>query len=307
MRLIVLSDIDEIEYSNVTGSAYNEYSSVASYDTGNNVKVSFESNGTTPRFPVKEYESLSDANSGNYPPDDATNWIEVGAENRCKMFDGFTNTQTTNAANINVEIPANGADTVGLFNLYGTEVTLRLIRDSATIKEETFDLRTIIPSSGWYSWLFSSYEYGITQLIWNFPKYAAGATLSIEITTRSSEAKCGLVVLGLQRTLALTEYGPKTGIDDYSIKDTDFLGRTYLSQGNFAKRADVEMWLENAQYDFVARQLASVRGVPAIFDFNNADLSDFQSLAIYGYIQNFDMMIPGPAISKVNIEVRGLI
>ena len=307
MRLIVLSDIASLTSSNVTGSTYGEYSSVASYDTEDKVKVSFESNGTTPRFPVKEYESLSDANSGNYPPTDPENWIELGAENRCKMFDGFTNTQTVRTGDIEVVIPANGVDTVGLFMLYGTEVTLRLVRSAATIKEETFDLRTIIPVSGWYSWLFSAYEYGITQLIWNFPKYASGATLEIDITTRSSEAKCGLVVVGLQRTLAKTQYGPKTGIDDYSIKDTDALGRTYLAQGNYAKRADVSMWLENTQYDYVARQLTAVRGVPAIFDFNNVGTPEYQALAIYGHAQNFDMVIPGPVVSLVNIEVKGLI
>jgi hypothetical protein len=305
MKLITLGAISLID-SNVDGSSHDEYASGTTYSAGKKVKVSFESDGTTPLFPVLEYESLAGSNTGNYPPDSPSQWSEIGAENRCKMFDEYTNTQTVNDEDIEVSLGANGFDSVGLFGLYGTHVTLRLVHDSVTKKEETIDLRTFVPESGWYAWLYGSYEYGITQILWHFPKYAADAVLEIEITTRSSQAACGMVALGNARTLGVTRYGVKTGIDDYSIKAPDSLGRTYLAQGAFARRADVDMWLQNTRIDYVSRQLTNVRGVPAIFDLNNPGIG-YQVMTIYGHVGNFDVVIPGAIRSRCNLEIRGLI
>jgi hypothetical protein len=306
MRIIKLGDISLLA-SNVAGSTYDAYDDEDTYGIGDKVAVSYDSDGTTPRFPVIEYESLADANTGNYPPDDPENWIEIGAENRCKMFDAYTNTQTElDADDIEVSIGANGFDSVGLVGIYGTHVTLRLVHDAVTKKEETFDLRTFIAESGWYNWLYGSYEYGISQIIWGFPKYAADAVLEIEITQRSAAAACGMVAIGNQKTLGITRYGAKIGIDDYSIKDTDFLGRTYLNQGDYADRGDIEMWLQNTKIDYVKRQLTAVRGTPCIFDLNNPGVG-YQALTIYGFPQNFDIIIPGPIRSKCNLEIKGLI
>ncbi len=305
MKIVILNDITFVS-SNVAGSSYAEYAAAATYAAGNKVKVSFESNGTTPRFPVLEYESLAGSNQGKYPPDNPDKWMELGAENRCKMFDQYTNTQTENNADIEVVLDANTMDSVGIFGIYGTSVTLKLVRDAVVSKEETFDLRTIIPASGWYAWLWSSYEYGISQILWSFPKYVSGATLEIIITARSLAAACGMVAMGNARTLGITRYGVKAGIDDYSIKDTDALGRTYLNQGNYAKRADIEMWIANSNIDYVSRQLTAIRGIPSIFDLNNPSIG-YQVMTIYGYPQNFDIMIPGPVRSKCNLEIKGLI
>ena len=300
--------------SNVTGSTYDEWvdDNSTGYSIGDNVKVSFLADGVTAKFPVLEYTSLADTNLDNYPADNPADWIELGAENRCKMFDDYTNTQTVNSDDIEIVISANGVASVGIFGIYGTSVNLKLIRNAVTIKEETIDLRSIVPVSGWYSWLYNKYEYGITQIIWEFPRYITGATLEITISKIISTAKCGLVVVGNAVELGASQYGVKIGIDDYSIKDTDSLGRTYLSQGSYAKRADVSMDINNANIDFVTQKLTAVRGIPAMFDLNNdetayQDYYTHQALALYGYPQNFDITIPGPVKSKCNLEVKGLI
>lgn len=303
MRLVILQDVSLVS-SSVAGSEYDEYDDSHSYSTGDYIKLSYEDDGATPRFPVMEYQSLADANQDNYPPDNPDKWSEIGAENRCKMFDAYTNTQTIDTDDIVVVLDANGAANVGIFGIYGASVTLKLIR-AATIKEETFDLRTFIPASGWYNWLFGTYEYGITQLLWDFPQYATGATLEITIAARAGSAACGMVVIGNARTLGVTRYNVRIGIDDYSIKDADPLGRTYLNQGAYAQTAEADMWLTNAQIDYVARQLVAVRGTPAVYDINNTG-TIYQSLIIYG-TASFDITIPGPRRSKCALTVEGLI
>jgi len=292
----------------VAGSEHDEYVAGTTYAAGNQVKVSFESDGTTPRFPVIEYESLAGSNTGNYPPDSPDKWSEIGAENRCRMFDGFLNTQTSNSDDIEVVVSANLMDAVGLFALYGTKVTLTLKKDTETIKTETIDLRTSIPSSGWYSWLFDTYEYGITQILWEYPRYAEDATLEVTITARSGAAACGMMVLGNVRELGTTIGEPKVSISDYSTKGTDPLGRTYLNQGAYSDNIDVEMRLENTKIDFVKRKLTEIRGTAAIFNCNNTHATvNYQALFTYGCFEDFYIMVRGRTRSKCAIVIKGLI
>ena len=307
MKMIVLQSNASMVSSNATGSANTEYANGTTYAAGAKVKVSFESNGTTPRFPVVDYESLDAGNVGHYPPDNPTYWSDLGADNKSRMFDGYLNTQTVHTSALEVEVSANGANHVGLFGLYGTKVTLSLVHDSVVKKTETFDLRSTIPASGWYNWLYASYEYPIYQILWEFPQYAANSVLEITITTRSGQAMCGHVAIGRQRYLGVSQYDATIGIDDYSIKGTDSLGRTYLAQGAYAKRANVKFWLTNTDLDAIQSALASIRGSSAIFDCNNGQAAPYQALIICGYYSAFDIAIPGFLRSLCNIEIKGLI
>ena len=305
MRAIVPGDITLVA-SSVTGSSNGEFNAATTYSLGDKVKVSFASGGVTPIFPVVEYESLAGSNVGHYPPDDPINWASLGAENRCKMFDEYTNTETVAAATLSVEIGANGFNTIGLFGVWGSTVTLKMVRDGITKKEETTELRSLIPESGWYSWLFDYYVYDTSLILWSFPKYFTNATIEIDITTREGSAKCGMVVIGNAYDLGISMYGPRIGIEDYSVKDTDSLGRTYLNQGSFAKRVDLSMHLLNRNIDYVYGKFAALRGVASIFDLNN-DGIQYQSLIVYGYPKSFDITIPGPIRSTCNQEIIGLI
>jgi len=290
-----------LESSTVAASTEDEYASGTTYVTDDKVKVSFESDGITALTPVVEYESLEDANTGNYPPDNPTKWGEIGTSNRWAMFDEYINSVTTAAIDIEVDVTSNRANQVGLFGLVGSAVTFTLTNGATVVDTETVNLRSL-PESGWYSWLFDVYEYK-TKAFWDFPKYPS-ATLTVEITATGGEAACGEMVLGNAVFLGNTQYDAKVGIDDYSIIDTDSLDRVYLKQGNYADRAEIDMWIENTTIDNVRRKLAELRGTLSLWDLNNEG-SDYDSLRILGYFRNFDITIPGPSISYCSIEIGG--
>jgi hypothetical protein len=134
--------------------------------------------------------------------------------------------------------------------------------------------------------------------------------LRINIRWKSGEnAKCGMVALGKQYSLGKSQYEPVLEILDYSKKETDSQGRTYLKQGNFAKRAEVQAWIYNSQIDAIRRALQSVVGQAVMFDGNNEGLSgtDYTSLVIYGFLRGQSITIPGPVVSRLDIDFEGLI
>lgn len=301
MRVAETKDV-VLTSSTVAGSTESEYSSGSTYNSGNKVKVSFDSDGVTARTPVHEYESLTDTNTGNYPPDSPTQWSDLGASNRWKMFDPFLNTETESASNIVVELGSNRTDMVGLLNVTGSAVVFELWRGGVLIKSETVDLRILDSGPGWYSWLYGTYEYK-TKAFWTYPKYT-DATLKVTIQTLAGEAKCGALHYGTQVSFGTMRYGATVGIDDYSYFDVDTSGRISLAPGNYADRAEFEMWLRNQDIDVFKRKMTSLRGKLSLYDLNNPG-SDYDSFRIYGIAGPCDVVLPGKLRSKVNVEIKG--
>ena len=103
----------------------------------------------------------------------------------------------------------------------------------------------------------------------------------------------------------LTLWNCSIGILDYSTKETNDYGQTYLSQGDWAKRMDLDVSLLTSNLDAVQRQLALVRGKPVIFDGNNE--TDYIALKVYGFYRDFELILQNPVRSKATIRIEGLI
>jgi hypothetical protein len=149
MRIIDLTTIDEdlLLSSNIAASSEDEYDDSTTYATDNLVKVSYASDGTTARRPVEIYKSLSDSNTGNYPPDSPSYWSFQEATDRWKMFDGYINTQSENADSIEVELDVSDKTALAIFNTYGIEAKLEHLVTHWALSFGNVDDRVEFPSS----------------------------------------------------------------------------------------------------------------------------------------------------------------
>ena len=174
---------------------------------------------------------------------------------------------------------------------------------------EEIDL-SLLSKADYYEYFFEDFNF-TSDIISYYPKYS-NYTLKIKIDNTGSDAKCGLVVVGASQDMGFSEREtPTTGINDFSIKTTDSVGRTILSQGDFAKRLDIETKLTYTEVDGLQRKLTSLRGIPALYDGNNRDLISedlvSESLIIYGYYERFDILVPNTyGFSICNIRINGL-
>ncbi len=424
MRLARLIDIDDSRFlsSTVAASSLSEYDSGTTYSTGDQVKVSYESDGSTPHRPIEEYESAVDSNTGNYPPDNPSQWTLLGATNRWAMYDRYANTQTEDTESIEVEVDSSDQNVVGLFRLQAKSVTFAQIenKEMMTSPDCTSDDFTVeagwtydstndqydcdgsqsgetrlyqvprikdkiwyqveftvsnysagtiagfvggtqgtfvsangtytqiiagdgtdevgvvadadftgsidfvsmkkVPnyetkslenydvdvSAGWYYYFFYDLVYR-DDVRWTFTDYK-NAILRVYVEWKSGETvKVGKLALGNLYTIGLTQYNANVGIIDYSKKETDTLGRTYLKTGNFAKRADIDAWLYSSQVDAIGRIIQKARGQPVMIDANNEDKSNYESLVLYCFLRDWDITISGPTLSKLTMDIEGLI
>lgn len=302
MRLITLNKTILIS-SNIAETEAAEWVASTTYATGNQVIVSHTADGAQEVTPHEIYQSLADGNTGLYPPDNPMKWMDMGSTNRWKMFDGFVNTQTLSAADklISVQIDASRADMLAIFNITAAQVVSKVIYAGQIMTQQTISL-TLNQSASWSDYFYQTLQYQSRAIIIPFATYGMGTIVQLDI----SGTGCGAVVMGRGAYLGDALYTPKITILDYSKKDTDTFGRTYLKQGDFASRIEADLQIATPQITTVFESLAKVRGSAAVWNFNNED-TDMDALIVYGFFRDFDIIMQNSAYSQCSLTVEGLI
>src|SRR6056297_1760761 len=168
--------------SNVAADDASEWSSTTSYSTGDQVIVLW----TTQRL----YEALQ-SSTDSFPPDNPTDWNDLGAVNRWKMFDGGTNTQTVNADTIEITLEPEGVtNSFSLFNIEAAEARVVLTDDTeGVVFDETYNLIDNTSVISWYSYFFEPIVQAQTLTDLTLPSYK-GATVDITLSDVGFDVKC---------------------------------------------------------------------------------------------------------------------
>jgi len=232
------------------------------------------------------------------------------------MFDGYVDTQTEEADEIEETFATDGLNAVVVFNTSGVSCRLRVTdNDTSTVYyDETVSLiRDSIKD--WWDWFFAPVRAGRDIAFYFEPRADTSATITITYT--GSTAKCGLCLPGMSYEIGKSKYGARVGISDYSVVITNDFGVTYLEQGTWAKRAQADMVIDSSELNNIYRRIAENRGVAAVYDFNNyqglsindghSSVDGYQSLIVYGFFEDFDTILKSDAYTSGTIEVQGLI
>lgn len=253
----------------------------------------------------RRYRALK-TTTNEYPPDNTTGstpaWLDLGATNAWKMFDGVTSTYTENASGtISVDIDSSQViNAVTLFGLQGSSVVVTMTDPlEGVVYNKTIPLVDNFSVTSWYAYYFEpiSAKYDLSLL--DLPSYA-NATLSV--TVQGSSTKIGLLLIGNQTELGKTDYGTSVGITDYSIKQTDDFGNFYVQQRRYSNIKDYAVTVRTDQVAFVTKTLAQYRATPLVW----IGTPDNEATIVYGYYRDFNIIISGFEVSDCSIEVEGL-
>lgn len=320
MKIIRPITIDDaiLTSSDVPEDDYAEYVPATVYLTGTKVLVI----GTVHKI----YESLADANQGNYPPDNPAKWLDLGYDNRWRMFDGFVSTATTQADKITVTLQVAGnVDSIVLLNVLATSVKITVAtstgpEDFLTVFSEQFitiddgplqvqpepiTIESMIPANVVTVNAFETNKTDIvlTDLLVDYETPEIDVTYLIEIINNSGDAECGMCVVGIADELGTMLWSPSVGIIDYSVKTVDAFGNPTILKRGYSKRLSASLFVENANADAVVRRLAEYRATPVVW----VGDPEFTSTILYGWYRDFDVVLESPAGSKCSIEIEGMI
>ncbi|MBO9724307.1 MAG: hypothetical protein J7530_08030 [Novosphingobium sp.] len=253
--------------SNLPENDYPEWSAAATYGLGARVIKA-----ATHRI----YESAAVNNVGNDPVGISGKWRDLGPTNRWAMFDQALGSVATAAGEISVTLSAGQINAVAVLDTTATAVR---------VQAEGYD-RTIAPNAS-----------GTATLL-DLPLAAGNVTITI---TGPGTIEAGTLLVGRLVGLGETEEGPKTGINDYSVKETDDFGEVKVVERAWAKRMSVRSKIRTDALDIVASRIASVRARPSLW----IGKDGLDTLTIYGFFRDFTIE-RDVTISTLALTVEGL-
>lgn len=295
------------QYGGTTLAAWNV---ATAYSIG--ARVYYYAGATAPLV-YHAYEALT-AHTGQTPAiGGTTDWLDLGPVNDRAMFDSRTGTLTTRADSIDVVVaPGAFFDHIALVRLEGVlGVQITVYRGTGPTYEEFYDETFDVTedATDWSGYFFSD-DVAVRTAITVTPQiFYADARVRVLLTGASgATVGLGLLLVGRGRDLGETIESPSLGIEDYSTKETDSFGNTYLLEREYADRASVQLILPPGQVDAVRRTLAAYRATPVLYDFNNTGAeARWDSLILFGYYEDFDVTLTYPGKSFCSLTVQSLI
>jgi hypothetical protein len=243
----------------------------------------------------------SNPNKG-YALTDAVRWLDLGSDNRWRMFDQSNSSQTSVGEKIDVSVQVTGrADSVALLNIVAASVQIKATTIDGLIYDTTFNLVSSSGVSNWYDYFFEPIIRRGDQVTINLP-LNSDPLIQVIMLEPGGTAKCGTMVIGQSLILGGLVYGATVGIQDYSRKVADAFGNYTIVQRAFAKRATFKVAMAGSKVDAAAAFLASVRAIPVVY--KGTDL--YTSTFIYGFFKNWTIEIAHPDVSYCTLDVEGL-
>lgn len=299
MKIITAEDITDsiLTSSSVLETDHAAWSSGTTYALDDYVIV------TTPNI-HKIYKSKQNSNLNNDPVTDttATWWSDEGSTNRWKMFNTTVQQQTIKSGGFNVVItPAAIISGLSVVNADCESITVLMVDPvEGTIWNETYSMISDSGITSWYDYFFTPITRDSDLAVLGLPPYA-NAVLTVTFTG-SGDVKCGALVIGVSRTIGISQYGASFGIMDYSTKSTDSAGNVSILAGSFSDTVDVDVIIETPRFAEVKKILTDARSVPSVWVVEE----DTDGLIVYGYFREFSILMTNPTVSLTTLSIEGL-
>jgi len=197
----------------------------------------------------------------------------------------------------------NGVATMGVTGV--SSVKCEMFNGSSLVYTQTLTVdNTFI--SDWYMYFFEPYAISRDLLFGPLPPYPS-ATVKLTFTPTSAgvTVECGAALYGNTVELGIVGYGAKSGITDYSRKETDNFGITTLVQRGFSKHTSYTLQVENSQLPRVFSTLTALRAIPAVWV--ATDDSNFTALNVFGYPKDWAVDVAYYDYSSLTLEIEGML
>lgn len=249
------------------------------------------------------WESLKDANIGNAPATSPDAWQLVGPTNRWKAFDLSTTTKTVVGSSAWYELTPGQAIThavvLGLEGISKVKVSLDVGPENVYTQEKFTG--SSISESTWWAWTFEP-RVPVEEAIFAGIPARPDAVVRFEFTGGPGSG-VGVITYGTQRAIGNgLKLGARLGIQDFSRKERNDYGDTFLVQRAYAKEASFAVEVPNSDISNVYSMLATLRATPCLW----IGYERYRLTTVWGFYRNFDITIAYYDFSEVTIEIEGL-
>jgi len=250
------------------------------------------------------YQSLQASNTAHTPATSPTWWVQVSATNRWKLFDLVNSSQTAQSTTMSYTVrPGTVVTAVAVVNMQSVfSIRVRMVSDAyGTVYDKTIERSRTPPGSGWWSWFFGRRTEALASYYADLPSFA-DAQIIVDFTGLTDMA-IGTLILGTVTTWGLgVQAGVSLGIRDYSRKETNEWGDIVLTRRAYADKATFSLAITRAEVDPLKAYLAALRATPCLWIGSDA----YTSTIVYGYYQEFEILIAYTYTADCNLTLEGL-
>ena len=285
-----------LTYSNIDEDEYPLWGDDTSYSIGDRVI-----------YAHKIYERIIAGITPTIPNLDQTNWLDLGATNKYRMFDNIISSVSSRIGGIQFTLTPNQVvNSIAFLNVNAS--TVRVVMTDpvdGVVYDQTKELRSSSEVTDYYSYFFSplvSLTDLNTAVFLDLPSRPT-ATITVYISSGAALVEVGEVVYGIQSVIGRTNYGTAIGIKSYSRKEVDEFGKVTVVKRKNSKYCEYDVDIDNNNLAYVQRLFQDIDSVPCLFIGN----PDMEELIVYGFYSDFKSTISFPTVSKCTLRVEGLI
>ena len=256
----------------------------------------------------KIYEAiLTHTGQTTAPNLDQLNWLDLGATNRYRMFDNIISSVSNKMGGIEFTLTPNQViDSIALLNVNATFARV-VMTDPVlgVVYDKTRELKDAEGIVDYYTYFFNPISTSTeinTVAFLDLPSHPT-ATITVYVSSGTSNVEIGEVVYGMQTEVGRTNYGTAIGIKSFSRKETDEFGNVTVIKRKNSKYSDYDIDIDNNKLASVQRFFADIDSVPCVFIGN----PDMEELIVYGFYSDFKATISFPTVSKCTLRVEGLV
>lgn len=250
------------------------------------------------------YKCVNDNIKTQNPAKDIKNFVDMGAINKYRFMDKYINTQSSDENDSEIILKVDKfVSSIAFFNINAANVKVEGIDINGVIKFSKKLNLTYKKSRSWWEYFFGKWYFKSDAVI-EFEPFVG----NIKITLKKNKigSALGHVILGNNYFVGDTIYSPKVGILDYSKINANEWGDKELIKGKNAKYADISIAVKNEMIDEVRRELSDIAGTLALFIGDERSYG-YDSLNIFGFYKDFNIIIDDGQYSICQISVEGII
>jgi len=253
----------------------------------------------------KNFENLLAGVDAGLPEATPARWLDLGADNRWKMFDTKVGTKTTLASPLTVVMKLGSVGGIAMMELTGTtlSVSIKDVTGGTVVYTSTTNLDGTLVTD-FFDWFYADYLQLSDVVLTDIPAQYVNAEITITLTSSTTVA-CGVCVVGKVLNIGTTQYGATVGIVSYSKKDTDAFGNTVVTKRANSKRNSLKVWTEKSKFNYIYRALAALDSIPAVYI--ATEQAGFEPLLVYGFYKDFSIDVAYVNDHLCNLEIEGLI
>ena len=287
----ILTPIELTSYTtNVTENDYAQWDVGTTYTIGQRVIVLSEH---------AIYESLANSNVGNIPLLSPAYWAYVSKTNAYKAIDSKVSTMTINSETLTFEFPTSTAIAIAFLNVECKNIKVEILESENVVwEEEREGTQRDSSTYNWYDYFFSGFVY-VNEFVFEHP-YRPSGTYRITLNNPSGVCKVGVMVSGKYFFVGNTTWGAKLGFNDYSKKETDEWGETYLKVGNFSDYFNGEILVDTPRLPIIRKVLREIRGKASLFITET-------NTSLYGWCREPELVWETQVKSIITFDIQGLI